>query len=94
VHAAPRGTWEIDHVAQRAKGGARRVANCLPACLLCNRLRWHRTGSAIRALLILGFLAHGEIRRGTRLGRDLAALRVRRLSRNEARRKQRGRKKK
>ncbi len=48
------GYWALDHVIQRHKGGRRGADNCLPACTRCNRLRWHRTGPALRELLELG----------------------------------------
>jgi hypothetical protein len=51
---APAGHWEVDHVAQRAKGGMVSVLNCLPACIPCDRLRWHRRGRDIREVLLLG----------------------------------------
>lgn len=82
----PRGHWEVDHVIQRHKGGLKGAENCLPACTRCNRLRWHRTGDAIRDLLFLGVLAVGEIKRGTETGRQLQQLRKRRLAENLLRR--------
>lgn len=85
------GHWEVDHVIQRNKGGAKEADNCLPACTRCNRLRWHRTGAAMRKLLLLGVIATEQInkRRPTGLGRDLSALWEKRLLMNEARRKKR-----
>src|SRR2546425_10367866 len=59
------GYWEVDNVIQRPQGGMRGADNCLPACTRCNRLRWHRTGPALRQLLELGILAALEIRRGS-----------------------------
>ncbi len=35
-----KGHWEADHVIQRGKGGYNGIANYLPACTECNRLRW------------------------------------------------------
>ncbi|MBI2839750.1 MAG: HNH endonuclease [Acidobacteria bacterium] len=81
------GRWEVDHVIQRGKGGLRSPANCLPACTRCNRLRWHRTGDAVRELLFLGLIARDEIKRGTILGRGLAELQNRRLNQNANRRR-------
>ena len=80
------GHWEEDHVFQHAKGGKNNADNYLPACTRCNRLRWHRTGSEIRDLLLLGTIAQGEIQRQTRVGRNLESLRRRRLDDNSGRR--------
>ncbi len=59
------GSWEIDHVTQRAKGGLSGVENYLPACTRCNRLRWHRTGAQLRQVLVLGLIARREIEKLT-----------------------------
>lgn len=85
----PKGHWEVDHVTQRAKGGADETANYLPACTRCNRLRWHRTGEVMRDLLLLGVLAQREIRYKTSLGKHLELLRTARLEENEQRRRRR-----
>jgi len=80
------GYWEVDHIIQRGKGGAMSPENCLPACTRCNRLRWHRTGEAIRELLLLGLVASSEVRRHSDVGNDLERLRQDWLRRNERRR--------
>jgi hypothetical protein len=80
------GYWEVDHVIQRDKGGAKDSSNCLPACTRCNRLRWHRTGEAVRDLLLLGLVARDEIDKGSQVGKTLTALRERRLKQNASRR--------
>jgi len=85
----PDGHWEVDHVIQRDKGGAKSADNCLPACMRCNRLRWHRTGESIREILELGMIARKEVRRGSQLGHDLKALRDARGLENADRRTQR-----
>jgi hypothetical protein len=84
------GHWEVDHVIQRGKGGARSVQNCLPACTRCNRLRWHRAGAAVRELLELGLIAREEIQRRTVVGLTLADLHSDRSKLNQNRRRQRG----
>lgn len=56
------GYWEIDHVVQRDKGGRDATANYLPACIGCNRLRWHRKGKYTRESILLGLIARHEIR--------------------------------
>jgi 5-methylcytosine-specific restriction endonuclease McrA len=83
----PDGHWEVDHVAQRGKGGGASVENCLPACTMCNRLRWSRTGNDLRELLLMGLVALDEVRKGSELGRQLLVRRDHRLERNRARRR-------
>ena len=83
------GYWEVDHVIQRGKGGSVSADNCLPACTRCNRLRWHRTGEAVRELLLLGIIAKDEVRKSTSTGKAIEELRARRLSENVRRRKPR-----
>jgi len=80
------GHWEVDHVIQQDKGGAKTAENCLPACTRCNRLRWHRTGDGIRDLLLLGTIALKEIKNRTRMGRELETLRQERVDENAKRR--------
>jgi 5-methylcytosine-specific restriction endonuclease McrA len=85
----PSGHWEVDHVVQRDKGGSRSDDNCLPACTRCNRLRWHRTGEAVRELLLLGVIAKKEIMKCTRIGNQLSELKEARMKENEERRRRR-----
>ena len=80
------GSWEVDHVVQRAKGGAVKIENCLPACTRCNRLRWHRRGAALRHLLELGMIARREVDRMTELGKKLVILRSKQDRQNAKRR--------
>ena len=80
------GSWEVDHVVQRAKGGAMKIENCLPACTRCNRLRWHRRGVALRHLLELGMIARREVDRMTELGKKLVILRSKQDRQNAKRR--------
>jgi 5-methylcytosine-specific restriction endonuclease McrA len=82
----PNGHWEVDHVIQRGKGGAKASENCLPACTRCNRLRWHRTGDALRDLLLLGVIAVKEIKSRTQTGKHLQRLKRERLDENVTRR--------
>lgn len=81
------GAWEADHVIQRAKGGKKEADNCLPACVRCNRLRWHRKGNEIRELLLLGLIAKDQIKKSSPIGKSLSDLMVKRLSNNERRRR-------
>ncbi len=80
------GAWEADHVIQRGKGGSKSAANCLPACVRCNRLRWHRKGKQLRELLLLGLVAKDEIKKCTEVGKMILVLKKSRLERNKSRR--------
>ena len=84
--AKPAGHWEADHVVQRGKGGAKAAENCLPACTVCNRLRWHRTGDAMRELLLLGLIAKKEMKNRTAAGKEIRKLVKRRWTENARRR--------
>ena len=86
---SPDGHWEVDHVAQRHKGGAASAENCLPACTGCNRPRWSYTGDDLRAILLMGVVAQLEVRKGSHLGRQLVQRRDKRLEQNRARRERR-----
>jgi hypothetical protein len=81
------GYWEADHVIQHKKGGRSALDNYLPACTQCNRLRWHRTGDAIRELLLLGLVARDEVNRKSTLGARLLELREKKLAENLGRRR-------
>lgn len=81
------GVWEVDHIIQKGKGGTKNSENCLPACYQCNRLRWHRTGNAIRELLFLGLIAKGQILKNNSLGKELLSLKQKREKENTSRRR-------
>jgi 5-methylcytosine-specific restriction endonuclease McrA len=81
------GVWEADHIHQKGKGGKKDASNCLPACYRCNRLRWHRKGEEIRELLFLGIIAKGEIRKGSKIGKDIQSLKNGREGQNLRRRR-------
>jgi len=80
------GAWEVDHVIQKGKGGKNAEDNYLPACVRCNRLRWHRKGSEIRELLLLGLIAKDEIKKGSETGRKISEMITRREEMNRKRR--------
>jgi 5-methylcytosine-specific restriction endonuclease McrA len=84
-----KGAWEVDHVIQKDKGGKNAVENYLPACVRCNRLRWHRKGKDLRELLLLGLIAAGEIKKGTETGKRMLELKKKRGKENRNRRAQR-----
>src|SRR4051812_21717334 len=79
--------WAADHVVPHAAGGDHAVANYLPACSVCNGLRWYYTPEQIREILVLGICARAEMRRKTPLGGSIAVLVNRRKASNERRRK-------
>jgi len=80
------GSWEVDHVIERDKGGLSSTENYLPACTSCNRLRRHRTGSQLRQLLMIGMIAQREIDNLTDTGKKLVTLRHRQTQVNKRRR--------
>ncbi len=82
------GAWEVDHIIQKDKGGKSLVDNYLPACVRCNRLRWHRKGKDLRELLLLGIIGTGEIRKGTKTGERILELKDKRNKENKKRRTQ------
>lgn len=84
------GTWEIDHVVQKGKGGIKDASNCLAACIKCNRLRWHRTGQEVRDLLIYGLIAREEIKKKTQTGKTIEELKEKRILVNLSRRRKIG----
>jgi len=88
---ASEGAWEIDHIIQKGRGGTKDLSNCLSACVRCNRLRWHRTGQAVRDLLLYGLIARDEIKKGTQVGKTIEDLKGRRLKANLSRRRKAGR---
>lgn len=81
------GAWELDHIIQKGKGGSKKADNCLPACIRCNRLRWHRKGSDLRELLQLGLIAKEEITNATTVGQELLKQKSKRLQNNQKRRR-------
>lgn len=83
------GSWNIDHVVQKDKGGLKGIENCLPACVTCNRLRWNRTGANLREALFLGIIAIKEMERNSELGKRIEELKEKRLAENRKRRKPR-----
>ncbi len=80
-----KGAWEVDHVIQKDKGGKNAAENYLPACVRCNRLRWHRKGRALRELLLLGLIAKKEIKKNTDAGKHFRRLVARRQAANRQR---------
>lgn len=81
------GSWEADHVIQRHKGGEKEIINCLPSCVKCNRLRWHRKGDDLRDLIFLGLIAKDEIKRGSDTGKKITYLKQKRIETNNKRRR-------
>lgn len=82
-----KGSWEADHIVQKGKGGNDKADNCLPSCVRCNRLRWHRKGDDLRELIFLGLIAKDEIKKKTAIGKELVPLQHKRLANNIKRRR-------
>lgn len=81
------GAWEADHVIQQGKGGSKNVENCLPSCVRCNRLRWHRKGDDLRESIFLGLIAKDEIKKGSTVGKLISELKNKRDESNRNRRR-------
>lgn len=81
------GAWEADHVIQKGKGGSKNVENCLPSCVRCNRLRWHRKGDDLQELIFLGLIAKDEIKKGSTVGKLISELKNKRIKSNRNRRR-------
>lgn len=81
-----KGAWEVDHINQKAKGGRKDETNCLPACVRCNRLRWHRKGDDLRELILLGLISKEEIKKDSEVGKIILKLKVKRMKENKERR--------
>lgn len=81
------GSWEADHIIQKGKGGPKLAKNCLPACVRCNRLRWHRKGKDLRELLLLGIISKKEIKRKSFIGKQLLKLKANWIEANKKRRR-------
>lgn len=69
-----KGAWEADHIIQKGKGGSKDLSNCLPACVDCNRLRWHYKGNSLRYRIRLGNIAQNEIKKKSAIGKELDLL--------------------
>lgn len=82
------GAWEADHIIQKGKGGSKDAENCLPSCVRCNRLRWHRKGGDLRELIFLGLVAKDEIKKGSTAGKSILELKNKRERSNMSRRRQ------
>ncbi|TSD03146.1 MAG: HNH nuclease [Parcubacteria group bacterium Athens0714_16] len=81
------GSWEADHVIQKGRGGSKDIENCLPSCVHCNRLRWHRKGNDLRDLIFLGLIVNDEIKKNTAVGNKIIELKNKRIIQNKNRRR-------
>jgi 5-methylcytosine-specific restriction endonuclease McrA len=79
--------WHADHVLPHASGGHGVVDNFLGSCAVCNGARWFYTPEEIRFILKLGGLSLSEIRKDTKIGRDIARKYIARERLNKSRRK-------
>jgi len=80
------GAWQIDHIVQRANGGANILENYMPICTECNGLRWFRDGKEIHRIMLLGIIAVDEIDKGSDTGKALDKLFTDRKKKNIERR--------
>ena len=81
------GSWEADHIIQKGKGGSKDIENCLPSCVHCNRLRWHRKGEDLRDLIFFGLIVKDEIKKKTIICMKIAELKNKRVTQNTKRRR-------
>jgi len=79
--------WVSDHVKPVAKGGSSSIENFLPACAVCNRLKWHREPKVIRKIMQLGIYCNKEIDSDTVLGREINRMYRKKVRDARARRK-------
>lgn len=79
--------WTADHIVPHMHGGKGSVDNFLPACGVCNRLRWKYDPKEIRNILELGVYAQAEIRNKTKLGAQMKKLQKRRVDQKRKRSK-------
>jgi hypothetical protein len=79
--------WEVDHVLAVAAGGKNNPDNYLPACAICNGLKWMHKPDVARTILALGTAARSEAyKRRSKLGAQIREMRAKRLADNWARR--------
>lgn len=72
--ALPGDNWVADRVHQLTKDGAQdAMANLLPACRGCDRLRWDYKGPKLRSLLTAGVVGLKHIKVQSALGKLLEA---------------------
>lgn len=80
------GNWTVDHILPKNRGGGNSVENCLPACGHYNGLRWNRMDKKLREVLEYGIIALQEIRRKSKIGKELQKRYILRNKRNKRRR--------
>ena len=66
--------WPADHVLPHGRGGQHAVENYLPACNVCNRLRWGYSPDEIKEILQTGIYARNAIQHDTKVGRKIREL--------------------
>ena len=78
-------SWGADHVVPHIRGGANDINNFLPACVTCNRLRWHYNARRLKKILRLGVYLNKEIDKKTPLGRQIERFYQGRIKKNKER---------
>lgn len=77
--------WQADHVVPHSRGGKSTVDNFLPACVRCNRMRWHYNARQLQRILRLGVYLNKEMKDRTRLGKQVRAFYLTRIRQNKER---------
>ncbi len=85
------GRWHIGHIKAHNRGGSETMGNLLPICRDCNLILKDSGSKRIKKILRLGVWGENEIRRKTRLGKELAQMYIKRklvrIRRNDRRSK-------
>ena len=68
------GRWHVGHVKDNARGGPQTIGNLLPTCRDCNLILKHSGSKRIKKILRLGVWGEAEIKKGTKLGKEIAHL--------------------
>lgn len=86
------GRWHAGHIVAHANKGPTNIANLLPTCRDCNLVLKASGSKRIKKILRLGVWGENEIRKNTKLGKQLRILYRNRKIRNARQRKLRGKK--
>lgn len=81
------GRWHAGHIVAHKNRGLTNVANLLPTCRDCNLVLKASASKRIKKILRLGVWGENEIRRNTKLGKQLSILYRNRKLRNARQRK-------
>lgn len=79
--------WWAQHVTPWANGGTNDIDNLIGSCAHCNRIRSNGTPEEIQRMLEVGYALVREIRKQSRIGREVAEFMAKREARLEQKRK-------